>query len=295
MRCPSCNHDNRPDRRFCTECGATLSMACPACGAAAEAGEKCCGGCGARLPSAAPAPGAPTPTPEADAAVPRASAASSPSSSATSSARRRSPSSSTRKRCATWWRSTRRPPAAPSSGGAAASRRRSSSSVSLGALGIQRTCRVTIRVLAWGAGGLACGGSRASAGEIGHFNPGMLGIRDYVMPDPGFYGGLYNLWYTTDQLNGANGHTIRSVTIPANHAPGRPSATLKLDVSVDLYALAPTFMWVSDWKPLGAKYAAYVVPTFANTSLGAAFANETERGINPSTSSVGVGALYVQP
>ena len=49
MRCPSCNHDNRADRRFCTECGATLSVACPSCGAPAEAGEKFCGGCGARL------------------------------------------------------------------------------------------------------------------------------------------------------------------------------------------------------------------------------------------------------
>src|SRR5262245_50618809 len=113
---------------------------------------------------------------------------------------------------------------------------------------VQRTYRVTARVLAV-AGVLACTGSRASASEIGHFNPAMLSIRDYVMPDAGFYGALYNLWYTTDQLNGANGNAASSVTIPANHAPGRPSATLKLDVSVDLYALAPTFMWVSDWKP----------------------------------------------
>jgi hypothetical protein len=49
MHCPSCTHDNRPDRRFCTECGATLSVACPACGAAAEVGEKFCGSCGADL------------------------------------------------------------------------------------------------------------------------------------------------------------------------------------------------------------------------------------------------------
>src|SRR6185503_16274165 len=49
MRCPSCNHDNRAGRRFCTECGATLSVACPSCGAPAEAGGKFCGGCGAEL------------------------------------------------------------------------------------------------------------------------------------------------------------------------------------------------------------------------------------------------------
>ena len=42
MLCPSCNHDNRADRRFCTECGAVLSAACPSCGAPIQAGEKFC-------------------------------------------------------------------------------------------------------------------------------------------------------------------------------------------------------------------------------------------------------------
>jgi len=70
MRCPACNHDNRADRRFCTECGAPLSVVCPSCRAPVEAGEKFCGGCGARLPTVVPAPGAPTPTREPDAASP---------------------------------------------------------------------------------------------------------------------------------------------------------------------------------------------------------------------------------
>jgi class 3 adenylate cyclase/predicted ATPase len=70
MRCPSCNHNNRADRRFCTECGATLSVTCPSCGVPAEAGEKFCGGCGARLQTAAPAMAVSTPTREPEAALP---------------------------------------------------------------------------------------------------------------------------------------------------------------------------------------------------------------------------------
>jgi class 3 adenylate cyclase/predicted ATPase len=70
MRCPSCNHDNRPDRRFCTECGATLSVACPSCTAPIEAGEKFCGGCGRRLPSEASAIDVSTPAPRSEAALP---------------------------------------------------------------------------------------------------------------------------------------------------------------------------------------------------------------------------------
>ncbi len=49
MRCPSCHHDNRPDRRFCTQCGTKLATGCPSCGAPIEVGEKFCGGCGAAL------------------------------------------------------------------------------------------------------------------------------------------------------------------------------------------------------------------------------------------------------
>ena len=70
MRCPSCNRDNRPDRRFCTECGAVLSVVCPSCGAPTEAGEKFCGGCGARLQTAAPAIAVSTPAREPEAALP---------------------------------------------------------------------------------------------------------------------------------------------------------------------------------------------------------------------------------
>jgi hypothetical protein len=43
------------------------------------------------------------------------------------------------------------------------------------------------------------------AGEIGHFNGGVLNIRDYVVPDPGFYGAIYNYYYTTGQFNNSNG------------------------------------------------------------------------------------------
>ena len=58
MRCPSCDHDNRAERRFCAECGAALATICPACGASHEPGEKFYGGCYERLRPGAAAPGA---------------------------------------------------------------------------------------------------------------------------------------------------------------------------------------------------------------------------------------------
>ena len=35
------------------------------------------------------------------------------------------------------------------------------------------------------------------AAEIGHYAPGVVNIRDFAMPEPGFYGVLYNYAYTT--------------------------------------------------------------------------------------------------
>jgi class 3 adenylate cyclase/tetratricopeptide (TPR) repeat protein len=49
LRCPSCGHENRADRRFCTECGSRLGRTCATCGTAAELSEKFCGSCGAPL------------------------------------------------------------------------------------------------------------------------------------------------------------------------------------------------------------------------------------------------------
>ena len=71
MRCPSCDHDNRAERRFCAECGAALAAVCavvwrgepsPARSSAAAAAN------GSRPRRQRPR--APTPTPEPEAALP---------------------------------------------------------------------------------------------------------------------------------------------------------------------------------------------------------------------------------
>jgi class 3 adenylate cyclase/tetratricopeptide (TPR) repeat protein len=51
MRCPKCQAENREGRRFCAECGASLSLPCPSCGFSNEPSEKFCGGCGQPLAS----------------------------------------------------------------------------------------------------------------------------------------------------------------------------------------------------------------------------------------------------
>ena len=141
---------------------------------------------------------------------------------------------------------------------------------------------------------LALGAAGARAGEISHYNGGFLNLRDFfVPPEPGFYGAVYNYYYTTDQLNGKNGNKIDqiSVTPPG----GGPPATLNLDVNVDIYVVSPSAIWVPDWKPLGARYGMLLAPTFASASPEAALSRAGGAGLGGSGSSWGVGDLLAQP
>ncbi len=64
MRCPGCNADNRPGRRFCAACGQPLPAACPACGFENASEDRFCGGCGKPVNASAAAPQpAPPPAP----------------------------------------------------------------------------------------------------------------------------------------------------------------------------------------------------------------------------------------
>lgn len=132
----------------------------------------------------------------------------------------------------------------------------------------------------------------APAAEIGHFSPGVPNIRDFIMPEPGFYGVMYSYGYTSDRLNDGAGNEIKAVTIRPGMGPG---VTLGVDVDVDVYAVSPAFIWVSPWKVLGAKYGAYLAPTLGNTTVGASLVSQTGSGRSAEDSQFGLGDMYVQP
>jgi len=134
-----------------------------------------------------------------------------------------------------------------------------------------------------------CVAAPARAGELGHYSPAIADIRDYMMPaKPGFYFKEYDLFYTTHTFKDRNGDSVKSFPLP-----GGGTATPKIDVN--LFVLAPTFMWLPDWDVLGGHYGAYIIPTFGNTSLGASLRTETGFGRSVDDSSFGVGDLFVEP
>jgi hypothetical protein len=133
----------------------------------------------------------------------------------------------------------------------------------------------------------------ARAAEISHFNGGIANMRDYFIPEPGFYGLIYNYYYTTDQLNDGDGDEVDTFTL--NPGPG-PGLTVDVDVVLDVYVLAPALIWAPKWRPFGAKYAAYVLPTLATNSVQAGLSTATRVGGSVSNDAgMGVGDLFVQP
>lgn len=132
----------------------------------------------------------------------------------------------------------------------------------------------------------------AQSADIGHYSGGGLNIRDYFVPEqPGIYGALYNYYYITDRLNDGNGDKISSLNINTPSGPVK----LGLKVNLDMYMLSPAIIWVSPCKILGARYGAYIAPSFANLSLDAelTIADEVAGRINDSN--FGLGDLFVQP
>jgi hypothetical protein len=128
--------------------------------------------------------------------------------------------------------------------------------------------------------------------EIGHYAPGVANIRDFAVPEPGFYAVVYNYNYRTDSLNDANGNKTSSVTIGGRVGPGTT-----LDVSVDLnaYTLVPTFLWVPKMKVLGGRYGLLVAPTFTNLSLNGALSSATGIARSAEAAQFNIGDILVEP
>ena len=134
-----------------------------------------------------------------------------------------------------------------------------------------------------------------ASAQSDHYFPASYNIRDFTLPDPGFYGAVYNIGYLTDDLKNADGNPLNSVTITG--PGGRVSATVNVHVDLHLYALAPLVIWVPKKKILGAKYGVMLNPTFSNTSLGAALSRVegTGQGISASGGQFAIADTYVAP
>ena len=130
------------------------------------------------------------------------------------------------------------------------------------------------------------------AGQVSHYNGFVLNIRDYLVPpDFGVYVGLYNIFYTTDEINDTNGNGINSITLQGP----RGSEKINLSISEDMYAISPILIWVTPWKPLGARMAFGIFPSFPNSNPAVALSRATRAGLSTTISSWGVADPFFAP
>jgi hypothetical protein len=135
----------------------------------------------------------------------------------------------------------------------------------------------------------------AHALELSHYAGGLPNGDDFFLPPPEAGQLLYVqyfMYYTTSTFRDHNGDKIDSVTVTG---PGGQPRTVKLNVDIDNFYIAPTLMWAPTWSVLGGRYGAYLVMPIGNPSLAADLETERGRGRSLDQSSWGGGDLFVQP
>lgn len=131
------------------------------------------------------------------------------------------------------------------------------------------------------------------AGTMAHYTPGVYNIRDYFIPEPGFYTLLYVPYYHADRFRDSNGNNISSLSGVTRR--GRPVTLIYL-TDIDVATLSPEFIWVPRWNlPGGGKIGAYVAPEFGNSSVSATLETATGRDVSSNHSQFAVGDIFVQP
>ena len=130
-------------------------------------------------------------------------------------------------------------------------------------------------------GAMLLAGQSAYAGTIGHYYPGVLGMRDIIVPPKGAYAIYYNPIYGSNDLRNANGNKLSNfsksetqtkyINVQGQTVPVTLSANLSADISTSMMFTTEQLlmMWVPGWKFLGADYAMVLSPSLGYLSIKA--------------------------
>ncbi len=125
------------------------------------------------------------------------------------------------------------------------------------------------------------GSQNASAGEQGHYYPGIINIRDVAMPPKGFYYATYNPYLSSDVYMDASGDEVdqitKSGTFTKSVGAGRAqfdvtltgTITADIDLEFEAFTSQHILMWITEHKILGADYGLYVAPSYGHVRLAA--------------------------
>lgn len=114
------------------------------------------------------------------------------------------------------------------------------------------------------------------AGTQGHYLPGVMNIRDFVLPSAGVYALAYDPYYSSDEFYGPNSKKLESAegskTVDLRGFKVRLTGAVDFEkTDIRCAGSSPTFIWVPDKKILGTNFAFILAPYigYINTKLKA--------------------------
>jgi len=119
------------------------------------------------------------------------------------------------------------------------------------------------------------------AGDQGHYYPGIIDIRDVVMPPKGFYYATYNPYIFSDTYMDGNGDEVSQITaskkltktVGAGNAQFDVTltGTITADINLDFKAFTTQhiLMWITEHKILGADYGLFIAPAYSYVEMAA--------------------------
>ena len=126
---------------------------------------------------------------------------------------------------------------------------------------------------------LICLARSAHAGTQGHYYPGVMGMRDIILPPKGVYAIYYDPIYYSNDLRNANGNSISNVSMSASETkdirvyghdiPVRLSAGLSADINTSMTFTTEQLLllWTTGWKLLGADFGMLVAPSLGYVNI----------------------------
>jgi hypothetical protein len=113
----------------------------------------------------------------------------------------------------------------------------------------------------------------AYAGTLGHYYPGVMGMRDIILPPKGLYALYYDPIYYSNDLRNSNGNRLSNFSASmaetkhfnayGHDIPVRLSASLSADIDASMMFTTEQLLmvWSSGWKFLGADFGMLLAPS----------------------------------
>lgn len=142
--------------------------------------------------------------------------------------------------------------------------------------------RIRLRKIVLCAILFVCLGQCANAGTQGHYYPGVLGIRDIILPPKeGIYALYFDPIYYSNDFRNANGNDLSNVSMSASETkyinvrghelPVRLSGSLTADINASMTFTSEQLflLWMTSWKLLGADFGMAIAPSLGYVSIDA--------------------------